>query len=175
MSLQRLSISTLVREQSPWFKVVADLEIGCAASGGGGRLFVKLDAAGGFIEIQPGEKIPRQILSDLGVKQLVDAGLGGRILEDGIDPDVEVRPPKDAEGRFIPPPITGYKPLTPEQIADINAVKALGATIEAELIRLDRIYGIPGQRDRVLTNAVDNLQQGLMWVTRFIAKPGTFA
>jgi hypothetical protein len=90
--------------------------------------------------------------------------------------EIDTSPPaRDSQGRYLTPPITGYKPLTPEQLADINAVKALGATIEAELIRLDRIYGIPGQRDRVLINAVDNLQQGLMWATRFIAKPSTFA
>lgn len=97
-----------------------------------------------------------------------------------------IPPAQDAQGRFIPPPVAGYKPLTPEQLADINAVKALGATIEAECHRLARAiqaaYMPNGdtmedhhKRLAAHFHAREHLQTGLMWLCRSIANPGTFA
>lgn len=193
MSLQRLPVTALHRESQDTALLVMNLEIGDVASDGGGRLFVKLDAAGGYCEFAPHEIIPRSILSESGVERLRSAGMAGRMIFNNPDagraPTNEPEPPQpaqDAAGRFIPPPITGYKPLTPEQLADINSVKALGAIIEAEVVRLERATNaayMPNgdtteehhRRLNAHIQAREHLQTGLMWLCRAIANPGTFA
>lgn len=84
-------------------------------------------------------------------------------------------PAQDAQGRFIPPPIDGYKPLTPEQVAGINAVKDLGREIERAMDSIEHHFVASGGQARALALARTNLQQGLMWASRCIADPTTFA
>lgn len=87
----------------------------------------------------------------------------------------QTAPAQDAEGNFIPPPIKGYQKLSPEQIAGINAVKDLGAEIERAMDSIEHNFVNSGARARSLALARTNLQQGLMWASRSIADPTTFA
>ena len=71
---------------------------------------------------------------------------------------------------YTPPPIKGYRKLTQAELDDVNFVKAIGEDIEA------RIHALGAQLEpRALALAKTNLQQGLMWLTRSITKPETFA
>ena len=88
-------------------------------------------------------------------------------------PDAEVSPAQDSAGRFIPPPITGYKPLTPEQIALLNRVKALGAIVETEI--RDLMVDANTLDPRCVAVAKTEFQGAFMWLCRAIAKPSTFA
>jgi hypothetical protein len=97
----------------------------------------------------------------------------------GRAPSNEPTPPaQDAEGRFIPPPVTGYKPLTPGQIALLNRVKALGAEVDERIrvIAVDAGMDESGNPDpRCLAVARTEFQTAFMWLCRAITKPGTFA
>lgn len=71
---------------------------------------------------------------------------------------------------YTPPAIKGYRKLTQAELDDVNFVKAIGEDIEA------RIQALGTQLEpRALALAKTNLQQGLMWLTRSITKPETFA
>lgn len=72
---------------------------------------------------------------------------------------------------YTPPAIKGYRKLTQAELDGVNAVKALGVEIEASMNALGYIE-LDG---RALALAKTNLQQGLMWLTRSITKPETFA
>lgn len=88
------------------------------------------------------------------------------------------QPAKDSAGRFIPPPITGYKPLTPGQVALLNRVKALGAEVDERIrvIAVDAAMDESGDPDqRCLAVARTEFQTAFMWLCRAITKPGTFA
>ena len=87
-------------------------------------------------------------------------------------PTAPTEPARDAEGRFVPPPVAGYKPLTPKQVELLNRVKALGAIVEGEIHDLT----FAGELDpRCVAVARTEFQSAFMWLCRAITKPGTFA
>lgn len=89
-----------------------------------------------------------------------------------------IPPAQDAEGRYVPPPIKGYRKLTQAELDAVNAVKEHGAVLERAMKAIEdqNIAAGCGPLDpRALALAKTNLQQGLMWLTRSITKPGTFA
>lgn len=67
--------------------------------------------------------------------------------------------------------IDGYRELSQEEIDLINQVKAHGAAT-AEL--LEAIEVLPGADLRAVAVAKTNLQTGVMWLVRSIAKPQGF-
>jgi hypothetical protein len=97
----------------------------------------------------------------------------------GRVPTNEPTPPaQDAAGRFIPPPVAGYKPLTPEQVALLNRAKALGAIVETEirdLIAAGHCEEVGELDPRCVAVARTEFQTAFMWLCRAITKPGTFA
>lgn len=68
--------------------------------------------------------------------------------------------------------ITGYRPLTGNEIADINSVKMLGEEIERLAVYLEQSDN--GYDKRWLAIGATQLQQGLMALTRAVARPTTF-
>ena len=69
------------------------------------------------------------------------------------------------------PAIKGYRQLTAEDAALMNECKALGAQLEAFVAKLKD----NGADPRWIAIGVTHLQQGLMGLTRSVAKPTTFA
>ena len=67
--------------------------------------------------------------------------------------------------------IKGYRELSQPEIDAINTIKSLGAEIEAEMARVLKA-GEPDQRWAAI--AKTHFQQGLMALTRAIAKPDFF-
>lgn len=67
--------------------------------------------------------------------------------------------------------IAGYRDLTEDEIAHMNALKRKGAEL-GEL--MDEIAELPGIDGRALAIARTELQTGLMWGVRAIARPGGF-
>lgn len=68
--------------------------------------------------------------------------------------------------------IIGYRQLSDLEIADINEIKVLGEQIEQKLGYLSQ-PGL-GYDQRWLAIGRTHLQEGLMALTRAIAKPTTF-
>ena len=75
---------------------------------------------------------------------------------------------------YTPPAIKGYRKLTQAELDSVNAVKNLGEQIDAALGGIACVM-LDQQDGRALALAKTNLQQGLMWLTRSITKPETFA
>jgi hypothetical protein len=84
-----------------------------------------------------------------------------------------------------PQPITGYRNLSPDEIAAINEIKAVAATVDALVQKVSGAYFAIGQPGDVVRigGAVDQrwvaiaktqLQQGFMALTRSIAQPNSF-
>lgn len=71
---------------------------------------------------------------------------------------------------FTQPKITGYRQLTEADAEAINAVKHLGVVTEAIIERLKQQDADP----RWVSIGTTHLQQGLMALTRAIAKPTHF-
>lgn len=67
--------------------------------------------------------------------------------------------------------IVGYRQLTVEEVALINEVKAAGDKLD-ELCQ--RLQNQPGTDGRWLAIGRTNLQQGLMALTRSVARPTNF-
>ncbi|MCA0175216.1 MAG: hypothetical protein LCH73_02845 [Proteobacteria bacterium] len=72
---------------------------------------------------------------------------------------------------FTPPPITGYRALTEQEVVQINAVKAHGENLA---VLVDAVKALPGIDARWLAIGQTDLQKGLMAITRAIARPTTF-
>ncbi len=74
--------------------------------------------------------------------------------------------------------IKGYRDLSQAEIDLMNEGKALGLELDAFIKRLEKAEfasnsdQVPDQR--ALAIAKTNLQQGMMWLIRSIAKPGGF-
>lgn len=74
--------------------------------------------------------------------------------------------------------IKGYRDLSQEEINLMNEAKALGEQIGALVDKLDAADfaqtsdQVPDKRSLAL--AKTNLQQGMMWLVRSIAKPASF-
>jgi hypothetical protein len=67
--------------------------------------------------------------------------------------------------------ISGYRELTEAEIAAMNALKAKGAELGAIL---DEVKEMPGIDQRALAIARTELQTGLMWAVRAVARPQGF-
>jgi hypothetical protein len=67
--------------------------------------------------------------------------------------------------------IKGYRDLSAEEIAAMNKVKEVGATV-GQLV--DELKALPGLDQRWVSIGVTNLQQGFMALTRGVAQPTTF-
>ncbi len=67
--------------------------------------------------------------------------------------------------------ISGYRELTAEEVAQMNAIKALGEQVKAQLDVLAALAGIDG---RALAIARTELQTGFMWAVRAVARPESF-
>lgn len=79
---------------------------------------------------------------------------------------------------YTPPAIKGYHKLTQVELDNVNAVKALGEQIMAAMgtIHENNVDGGCGELDpRALAIARTEFQTALMWLTRSITKPETFA
>ncbi len=74
--------------------------------------------------------------------------------------------------------IKGYRDLSQAEIDLMNEGKALGLELDAFIKQLEKAEfasnsdQVPDQR--ALAIAKTNLQQGMMWLIRSIAKPGGF-
>lgn len=67
--------------------------------------------------------------------------------------------------------ITGYRTLTENEIQSINYVKSIGSDIES---LVNQLKMLPDVDQRWVSIGVTQLQQGLMALTRAVAKPTTF-
>lgn len=67
--------------------------------------------------------------------------------------------------------ITGYRELTPGEIAAMNEVKAKAEEVGALISRLQATAGLD---QRAVAIAKTELQTGFMWAVRSIAQPTTF-
>lgn len=68
--------------------------------------------------------------------------------------------------------IKGYRDLTAEEIAAMNAVKSLGEQVGTQL---DAVATLPGVDQRWVDLSRSLLQQGFMAANRAIARPTSFA
>ena len=68
-------------------------------------------------------------------------------------------------------PITGYRTLTAEELALINSIKEKGIEI-GELVA--QLEAMESTDKRWLEIGKTGLQQGMMAITRSVAKPTTF-
>jgi hypothetical protein len=67
--------------------------------------------------------------------------------------------------------IKGYRTLTENEIQSINYVKSIGSDIES---LVNQLKMLPDVDQRWISIGVTQLQQGLMALTRAVAKPTTF-
>jgi hypothetical protein len=67
--------------------------------------------------------------------------------------------------------IKGYRSLTENEIREINYIKSMGSSIE-ELV--NQVRAIPDVDQRWVSIGVTQLQQGLMALTRAVARPTNF-
>lgn len=67
--------------------------------------------------------------------------------------------------------ITGYRELTSDEIDTINIIKELGAQIETQT---DSLAAMSEVDQRWVSIGRTHLQQGLMALTRAVAKPTNF-
>ena len=72
---------------------------------------------------------------------------------------------------FTQPKITGYRQLTQEEAALMNAGKALAEQVGAYI---EKLRSIDGLDQRWISIGATQLQQGFMAVIRGIAKPTSF-
>lgn len=68
-------------------------------------------------------------------------------------------------------PITGYRQLSAEEVAQINALKALAESVGAAV---NTVLAIPGVDLRWASEGRTDLQKGFMSLIRAIAQPSTF-
>ena len=67
--------------------------------------------------------------------------------------------------------ITGYRDLTPDEIALMNEVKTLAAQCGVLVEKMTTAHPID---QRCVALAKNNLQTGFMWLTRSVARPEGF-
>jgi len=67
--------------------------------------------------------------------------------------------------------IKGYRTLTENEIREINYIKSMGSNIE-ELV--NQLKALPDVDQRWVSIGVTQLQQGLMSLTRAVARPTNF-
>jgi hypothetical protein len=67
--------------------------------------------------------------------------------------------------------ITGYRELTEVEISAMNIIKARGEQLSQ---LLDDLGNLPDVDKRALAIARTELQTGLMWATRAVARPTNF-
>ena len=71
-----------------------------------------------------------------------------------------------------PPPVAGYRQLTPEDVALMNEVKAAANAFGAVLDKLRKVDGLDG---RCISIAATEGQTAAMWACRAITRPTGFA
>lgn len=67
--------------------------------------------------------------------------------------------------------ITGYRELTVDEIALMNRIKAHGEHLQR---LVDEMRNLPGLDHRWISIGATELQQGLMALTRAVARPTSF-
>lgn len=67
--------------------------------------------------------------------------------------------------------ISGYRPLSKEEIDLVNEIKARGDALGAAV---DLVGQLEGVDQRALAIARTHLQTGLMWLVRAVTKPTGF-
>ena len=67
--------------------------------------------------------------------------------------------------------ISGYRELSQQEIDGMNAIKAKGSEIGT---LIEQLKELPGIDQRALAIAKTELQTGLMWAVRSIARPESF-
>lgn len=72
---------------------------------------------------------------------------------------------------FIQPAITGYRQLNEDEAALMNEIKARGVELGALVAKLRAADGLD---QRWISIGATGLQQGLMALTRGVARPTTF-
>lgn len=72
---------------------------------------------------------------------------------------------------FTQPKITGYRQLTPADAALMNEIKAHGVALGELVTKLRFTYGVD---QRWVSIGANDLQTGLMALTRGVAQPTTF-
>jgi len=70
--------------------------------------------------------------------------------------------------------IKGYRELSEDEIAAMNDIKALGATIGALVTQFEELSDAKMVDGRWVSIAKTQLQQGLMALTRAVARPEFF-
>lgn len=76
-----------------------------------------------------------------------------------------------SEPTYTPPPITGYRTLTQAEVDLMNDIKAYGQQLEH---LCNKVMNIADVDPRWAAIGRTNLQQGLMALTRSVARPTTF-
>lgn len=71
-----------------------------------------------------------------------------------------------------PPPVTGYRQLTPEDVALMNETKAAMNALGAVL---DKLAAHPDTDKRAVAIAKTEAQTAGMWAVRAVTKPSSFA
>jgi hypothetical protein len=86
------------------------------------------------------------------------------------------------EAIYIPPPVTGYRKLSQAEVDLMNEIKAKGDEIGALVSKL-RVLSMdprPGEPlafqldGRCVSIGATEIQTGLMWLVRAVAKPTNF-
>ena len=72
---------------------------------------------------------------------------------------------------FVQPKITGYRQLNEQEAALMNRIKQAGIELQTLIIQLRQT---PGLELRWVDLGQDDLQVGLMKLTRAVAKPTSF-
>jgi hypothetical protein len=72
---------------------------------------------------------------------------------------------------FIQPKITGYRQLNEAEVAQMNIIKALGEEIST---CVQEMLEHPNFDQRAIRIGITELQTGLMWLTRAVARPESF-
>lgn len=72
---------------------------------------------------------------------------------------------------MIQPKVVGYRQLTEDEVALMNAIKEHGVTLGT---LVEALRSTPGLDQRWVSIGATDLQKGLMALTRSVAQPTTF-
>ncbi|TXH43520.1 MAG: hypothetical protein E6Q97_33995 [Desulfurellales bacterium] len=86
------------------------------------------------------------------------------------------------EPKYTPPPVTGYRTLSQNEVDLMNAVKALGPGMQTALRMVEQYIADQNEQHgigdaealRWTRIAQDHFQQGLMCLARAVARPEGF-
>ena len=83
----------------------------------------------------------------------------------------EMLVPLNEEGKFDPVPVDGYRPLDVDEIDAMNQLKLFEAVLLRKIDELRHNPANQGDTNRCLALAKTNVQQGVMWACRAVARP----